>query len=1231
MYVTQVLRDLTRRVDPPSVPYGGLLTTHGHRDTWQDWLANARQSETAEVIFARHPRAARLQNGFAVGAYLTNNPDVADCVDDPVEAVFHYLEFGLPEGRQGCADTWDAGFVARVMGHSLHEKMTAPEAARELLQRGVPVAEVMLCERDLWLSLGLHGPALTNIFHHELYFAALDAADLPLPAPDRLSCIRHFAETGLDAGIPADPDHHLNPAFYRATLAEQALIAPKDDGALPRHWARIGLRAGVHANAAAWALASYGLRLPAAVTATSGGHLGDMIRLPGREIYALDAHNPAIRSFLIDLARHKRRTGADGAGGSAETLLTQVLNAAPDDPCAAVDLADLIHGQGQLPREIALRRIPPADFDSGANRVTLAELSLADGNLDEALHLAASLPTAAAGDVALRCRAATVGRMVFDRIWSDLQSQTASKGVAEVQNLLTRAITLYAPPPDPLPRAGVIRRVAILANDDLYQCKLYRADQKADQLRAHGISTQIYLQSRDVAALHSDLAQYDAVIFQRNPAFPHIAELMIDAARQGIATFYDIDDLIFDTAHFPPPLATYAGQINATQHASIACGVPLFAAAARLCDVGIASTEPIRQALAPLTRSGTAFTHRNALGLAHMAAMRAARATPSGKVVLFYGSGTKAHKADFRDILEPALARVLQDRPGQVEIRLMGDFPDLTHLNRSHPDVTVIPPIRDFECYAAELAQADVALSVLTRSAITDAKSELKWSEPAMFAIPSVVSPTPVMDAAIEHGETGFLAGDTESFTQTLLRLVDDPALRTRIGKTAQKRVLHNCAIDKMGAALARNMAATRAAPKPKLLVVNVFYPPQDIGGATRVVADNVTHLLTRYGDEFEIDILTTLEGGKTPHHVQAVSHSGARIWAVTAADGVNERAISDPVMDTRVEALLDHITPDIVHFHCIQRLGAGIIDLCRKRGIPYVLTLHDGWWCSPHQFILGPDGTPAMYDFHADTPTRPERVQITRRCLTDAAALLAVSEPFAKLHRDIGLPNVQALPNGVSNLPKRIRKDGPKGRVRLGLIGGATRHKGYDLLRAALTARAYDNLDLLIVDHALAPGAEVEEVWNTTPVRRIPRQPQAEVGALYGAFDVLMAPSTWPESYGLVAREALALGLWVVASDRGAIGADIAEGVTGHVVPVDDHRALGDVLARIDANPTRYSQAPLGKPNLRTAAQQADELATLYKTILEQDGQALKTESPAHVDHPAAHPQAEWNCHRRC
>ena len=152
-------------------------------------------------------------------------------------------------------------------------------------------------------------------------------------------------------------------------------------------------------------------------------------------------------------------------------------------------------------------------------------------------------------------------------------------------------------------------------------------------------------------------------------------------------------------------------------------------------------------------------------------------------------------------------------------------------------------------------------------------------------------------------------------------------------------------------------------------------------------------------------------------------------------------------------------------------------------------------------------------------------------------------------------------------------------------------------LVEAALWRTPYRNLHLTLVDNALATGQSVNTIWGTTPVTIIPPVPQSKVGQLYTELDVLIAPSLWPESFGLVTREAMHFGLWVVASNLGAIGDDIIEGQNGHIIDVSDAKDLVRILSRIDANPELYRKpprTPLKPP--RSTADQAVQLHAIYR-----------------------------------
>jgi glycosyltransferase involved in cell wall biosynthesis len=148
------------------------------------------------------------------------------------------------------------------------------------------------------------------------------------------------------------------------------------------------------------------------------------------------------------------------------------------------------------------------------------------------------------------------------------------------------------------------------------------------------------------------------------------------------------------------------------------------------------------------------------------------------------------------------------------------------------------------------------------------------------------------------------------------------------------------------------------------------------------------------------------------------------------------------------------------------------------------------------------------------------------------------------------------------------------------------------------LKQSAFANLELLVVDHALS-GGEQQTTWGATPVRIVGKTPQEQVHELYAETDVLLAPSIWPESYGLVTREALQAGCWVVASDRGAIGEDVTPGANGFVVDVSTVEGLLDALRTINDDPETYLRSPELRPRLRTAEDQARDVMAIYRRVL--------------------------------
>ena len=65
------------------------------------------------------------------------------------------------------------------------------------------------------------------------------------------------------------------------------------------------------------------------------------------------------------------------------------------------------------------------------------------------------------------------------------------------------------------------------------------------------------------------------------------------------------------------------------------------------------------------------------------------------------------------------------------------------------------------------------------------------------------------------------------------------------------------------------------------------------------------------------------------------------------------------PGIDALVGAELDRWKPDIVHVHHLLYLSSGILEECKRRGIPIAMTLHDFWLgCARFGQLLHPNGS---------------------------------------------------------------------------------------------------------------------------------------------------------------------------------------------------------------------------------------------------------------------------------
>ena len=1213
-----------------------------------------RHPTVASYLAALTAEHGALPADFSTVSYRALNPDLAASLSEEWEFEAHYLKHGRSEERR-----------YRVDLSELEEEFRAMMLARTEAGEPGPSLAAFLTHHGLAAGAWLLRFNLGQFLH-------LNADWLEDPPATRADGIRVFAKEGVARLAPLSSDDRFDPDFYRRAYPVEPDL---DDVALYRHWlrtgdvqewmpneaARLSSLIGAKVFPACFDEAAYRHALPAALRVPEGCRTtilqhwldvgfkaGIMAGIDGpgsADLYASLGRREWLRGeFALalkayDEALHRGGPTAGRLHGRAEALRA---------------LGDL-SGAAAVYREAA--RCPGAGVWS---HIRAVQGLAASGNVAGALAQMRESSRTWTRDARWRDSATAVLRQAFEAqtaaakaAYRDGARETGDRIITEALEQLTRDWPLAAPLPAPLPpaRAG---DVVILANLDLPQCVHYRVEQRRRQLAHAGWRVQVFGQ-HETEAFREALHGAGTALFYRVPAFPDVVHALLYARALGVRTLYDIDDLIFDRASFPPPFETYEGQISAEDYVGLQIGVPLFRFAMSLCDEGLASTPVLAEAVGAVVRSGRCHVLRNGLDQRNDPYLNRPvppPAAPQDPVTLFYGSGTKAHNQDFTDLAGPALLTVLARHP-QARLVIAGHLKLDPAFARFGPRVRQLGFTARVADYWEVLSGVDINLAVLLPGPAADAKSEIKWLEAAMCGIPSVVSGTRTYREILTDGVDALLADTPQEWADALEHLIADPGLRRRVGDTARGRALGAYTLEAMRDTLARVLprpgpdaadgppaaqvhatassdqaadssrttrpdrspgagsagGATGSRSKPRLLIVNVFFPPQTIGGATRVVRDNLDHILDHAGDRFDLAVAASDEGVTPAGRARIDAYRGVPVLRLSTPAEINmDWRPLNPAIGERFGAFLDRFAPDLIHFHCVQRLTASVLAETQARAIPHLVTVHDGWWLSDHQFLVDRDGrvvTPTPDTLLPEAaPIRGAMQGIVRRrrlgrLLHGADRILAVSDAFARVYRDAGFSQTLAVPNGLSPLVIPPRRPSPTARVRLGHVGGREAHKGLPLIEAVLRRTPFRNLSLTAVDLGREAGFVGEEVWGTTPVRIVGPVPQSEIAQLYGDLDVLLVPSLWPESFGLVAREARAFGLWVVASDRGAIGEDVEPGTDGFVVDVATPEPLRAALALIDADPARFRESPPRLRPIRSAAAQGDELLALYDEIL--------------------------------
>jgi glycosyltransferase involved in cell wall biosynthesis len=312
----------------------------------------------------------------------------------------------------------------------------------------------------------------------------------------------------------------------------------------------------------------------------------------------------------------------------------------------------------------------------------------------------------------------------------------------------------------------------------------------------------------------------DLVVLWRAEYSDHVQGIIDYVHKHGGRVAFDIDDLVFkpDMANREMLDSVRIGTFS--ENGALAL-FRRFQETLQRCDLCLCTTEEIAQHLRRTEKP--TWIVPNGFDEAGLRAARLARravrvAGPTDLIRIGYPAGSRTHQKDFA-VAAPALAAVLRARP-QVRLVLFQDptssegvillreFPEFAALKEQIEWRDMVPPA----ALPAELARYDINIAPLEAgNPFCEAKSELKFFEAALADVPTVASPSGPFMRAIRDGETGFLAADAAQWEEIILRLVDDAALRQRVGRNAYHDVLWQFGPRRRGELLAGFLAQAKA------------------------------------------------------------------------------------------------------------------------------------------------------------------------------------------------------------------------------------------------------------------------------------------------------------------------------------------------------------------------------------------------------------------------------------
>lgn len=377
-------------------------------------------------------------------------------------------------------------------------------------------------------------------------------------------------------------------------------------------------------------------------------------------------------------------------------------------------------------------------------------------------------------------------------------------------------------------------------------------------------------------------------------------------------------------------------------------------------------------------------------------------------------------------------------------------------------------------------------------------------------------------------------------------------------------------------------------------------YAPLGSGeaGGMNVVVAALACELARQGHT--VEVLTRRDDPTRPEAREVCAGVTLRLLPAGPPTALPKSEI-DQYCDEFAAAMRGLEPPDVVHSHHWMS-GVAALPVAQSWGVPHVLSYHS---------VAAPEGS----ELSAGEPTEsPARVPAEARLAHESDAVVAVSSAEAQMIVDLGAApeRVVVVHPGVDCSAFRPLKAGEKPWSEQPYVLMAARLqplKGPDLAVRAIAAIPPDERPLLVLaggassnhqDYVSVLERQIADLGLGASVLHIGAQERELFAQVMRGARVVVVPSH-TETFGLVALEASASGVPVVASGVAGLREAVSDGVTGTLLDGRDPQRWAAEIRRYLDDPAHRDE--VGAAGRAWALQQswpamAARMVEVYRSV---------------------------------